>query len=316
MAPSAGAVRTRGQPTAALWDLPHCPFRPGLHCPVCPGHGARRCAGAGRAATDRATSTCADAGRLAGPSRTSRAARQALANAEVVLHVSDAAHALGDVFRPPPGLAAVHRAGQSDLTVRDIHLDLGGVNSRIVREAIADVLADAVVRAGVAFRPPPAMVLSALVALPRILLTPARSLICAEPRRDLVRRAIPEAALAAAACYATVLATIALAPVTTIVTLTTVAAAPVARTTLTIAAVVAARVAIAAVVTPAVVAGGATRAGAVVRDISASAPLLVLPPPARGVVIAEPRGHLVRSTVAEVALPAPVALTTVAARAG
>src|SRR5215207_10536108 len=107
MASSAGAVRTRGQPTAALWDLTHCPFRPGLHCPVRPGRGARRCAGADPAAADRATSTCVNAGRRAGPGRTARAARQALTDAEVVLHVSDAAHALGNVFRPPLNLAAV-----------------------------------------------------------------------------------------------------------------------------------------------------------------------------------------------------------------
>src|SRR5215207_3075788 len=106
MASSAGAVRTRGQPTAALRDLPHCPFRPGLHCPACPGRGARRWA-APAAAAERATPTCANAGRRAGPGRTARSARQALTDAEIVLHVSDAAHALGDVFRPPLNLAAV-----------------------------------------------------------------------------------------------------------------------------------------------------------------------------------------------------------------
>src|SRR5829696_1877549 len=191
MARSAGAVRTRGQPTAALWDLPHRPFRPGLHCPVCPGRSARRCAGADPAgadpaAADRATPTCANAGRGAGPGRTARAARQALTDAQVVLHVRDAAHALGDVFRPPLSLAAVHRAGQGDLTVRDSHLDLGGVNPRIVGQAIAEVLADTLIRTGIAFRSAPATVLGALVALPRILLTPAGRLIGAEPRRDLV----------------------------------------------------------------------------------------------------------------------------------
>src|SRR3954452_14519765 len=164
MARSAGAVRTRCQPTAALWDLPHCPFRPGLHCPVGPGRGARRCA-APAAAAERATSTCANAGRGAGPGRLARAARQALTDAEIVLHVSDAAHALGNVFRPPLSLAAVHRARQGDLTVRDSHLDLGGVNPGIVGQAIAEFLANSVVRPSVTLRSAPAMVLGALVAL-------------------------------------------------------------------------------------------------------------------------------------------------------
>src|SRR5215207_149209 len=313
MASSAGAVRTRGQPTAALWDLPHGPFRPGLHCPVGPGRGARRCAGTDPAAADRATSTCANAGRRAGPGCTARAARQALTDAEVVLHVSDAAHALGDVFRPPLNLPAVHRAGQGDLTVRDSHLDLGGVNPRIVGQAIADVLADTLIRTDIAFRSAPAMVLGALVALPGILLTPARRLIGAEPRRDLVRATIPEATLAAIARHPTVLVTVALAPVAAILALAAVAAAPVPRTALTIAAVIVAPVASAAVVTPVVVAGGAARAGAVIRARPASAPPLVLPAPALCIIVAEPGPDLVRSPVTEIALPAPIPLAAVAA---
>src|SRR5215210_5492374 len=293
MASSAGAVRTRGQPTAALWDLPHGPFRPGLHCPVRSGRGARRCAGTDPAAADRATSTCANAGRCAGPGRTARAARQSLTDAEIVLHVRDAAHALGDVVRPPLSLAAVHRAGQGDLTVRDRHLDLGGVSPRIVGQAIADVLADTLIRTGITFRSAPAMVLGALVALPGILLTPARRLIGAEPRRDLVRGTIPEAPLAAVARHPTVLVTVVLAPVAAILALAAVASA--------------------AVVTPVVVAGGAARAGAVIKAIPASAPPLVLSPPALGIIVAEPGPDLVRSPVAKVALPAPIPLAAVAA---
>jgi hypothetical protein len=234
-----------------------------------------------------------------------------LIDAEIVLHVRDAAHALGDVFRPPLSLAAVHRAGQGDLTVRDSHLDLGGVNPRIVGQAVADVLADMLIRTTIAFRSAPAMVLGALVALPGILLTPARRLIGAEPRRDLVRGAIPEAPLAAVARHPTVLVTVALAPVAAILALAAVAAAPVARTALAIAAVAVAHVAAAAIVTPAVVAGGAASARAVIRAIPA--PPLVLRAPALCIIVAEPGPDLIRSPVAKVALPAPIPLAAVAA---
>ena len=52
---------------------------------------------------------------------------------------------------------AVDRAGQGDLAVGDGDLDFRGVDMGIVRQAIVDVLPDALVRPLVAFRRVPAM---------------------------------------------------------------------------------------------------------------------------------------------------------------
>src|SRR3954451_21148897 len=114
----------------------------------------------------------------------------------------DAADALSDVLGPPSRLAAVHGARQRHLASRDVHLDLGGVHVGIVGQAVAHVLADALVGARVALRPAPAMVLRALVALQGVLLAAARRVVAPDPAGDLVARASEEAALpvAAVAC--------------------------------------------------------------------------------------------------------------------
>jgi hypothetical protein len=48
--------------------------------------------------------------------------------------------------------AAVHRPGQRHLAVADHHLDLRGVDMRVVGQAVADILADALVGTGIADR--------------------------------------------------------------------------------------------------------------------------------------------------------------------
>ena len=75
-----------------------------------------------------------------------------LLNPQIVLHVPDAGDLLRDVLGPPLGLTAVDGAGQRHLAGRHAHLDLGGIDEGIVAQPIVHILADAVVRAGIAFR--------------------------------------------------------------------------------------------------------------------------------------------------------------------
>ena len=65
--------------------------------------------------------------------------------AQVVLHVRHAADRLGDVLGPPPGVAPVDRAGQRHLAALDPDLDVRGVDVPVVRQPVADLLADPLV---------------------------------------------------------------------------------------------------------------------------------------------------------------------------
>src|SRR4051812_9226243 len=100
----------------------------------------------------------------------------------------DAGDALGDVLGAAALVAAVHHAGQRHLAARDNNVDAGRVDIGVVGQAVVDVLADAVVRAGVALRAAAAMVV----------LAAALGATVAEPGRDLVGRLVHEAALVAA----------------------------------------------------------------------------------------------------------------------
>src|SRR4051794_6355521 len=116
----------------------------------------------------------------------------AATDAQIVLHVGDAGDLLGDVLGTPARVAARDPAAQGDLAGAHRHDDVRGVDEAVVIEPVVDVLLDARVRPLVALGPAAAM----------ILLPPPLGVAVAEPRRDLVRGALEQAALAAAAAVA------------------------------------------------------------------------------------------------------------------
>src|SRR4029079_9976627 len=80
------------------------------------------------------------------------AARLLRADAQIVLHVLHAGDAFREVFGMALGEALVHRSRQGDLAIVDRSLDFGSIDVRVVGEAVADILADAIVRARVVLR--------------------------------------------------------------------------------------------------------------------------------------------------------------------
>jgi hypothetical protein len=105
-------------------------------------------------------------------------------DAQVVLDVGHAGHALREVLGAAARGAAVDRAAQRDLAAADADLDLRGVDVGVVVEPVADVLLDPLVRALVPLGPAAAVVL-----LPALL-----GVAVAGPRRGLVRGARVRAA--------------------------------------------------------------------------------------------------------------------------
>jgi len=110
---------------------------------------------------------------------------------EIVLHVADSGRHLGEVLRPAPKTAGGDVSRQRDLTILDLHLDLGGVDEGIVGKTLADVLPEPLVRALISFRPPPAVGTGA----PPARIGPAR----AAPRIPVGRAKSPVAGVVAVA---------------------------------------------------------------------------------------------------------------------
>src|SRR5690606_14406618 len=97
----------------------------------------------------------------------------------------DTGHVLRAVFRAALVEAAADGPVERDFAVLDRHLDAAGVEIPVVGQRIAHVLEDALVRTGIVGR-----AAAAVIHLPA-----ARSVLVAEPARDLVARAVEKAAL-------------------------------------------------------------------------------------------------------------------------
>src|SRR4029079_11950762 len=81
------------------------------------------------------------------------AARRGLViDLELVHDVADATAVLRDVLGKALGLPVWDRPGERHHALDDHHLDLGGIELIVVHELIADVLADALIRAPIALR--------------------------------------------------------------------------------------------------------------------------------------------------------------------
>src|SRR3954453_8831096 len=95
--------------------------------------------------------------------RTARLARAAglhrggVLDPDLVHHVADAHRLLGEVLGAALRPAAVDGAGQRDLAVVDLDLDLGCIELVVGYQHVADVLTQPVIRALVALRPSPGM---------------------------------------------------------------------------------------------------------------------------------------------------------------
>jgi hypothetical protein len=68
-----------------------------------------------------------------------------LLDTKVVLDVANARDALDAVFGSTLSLATVDSARERHLAVRDVNFDFGGVHHWIIRQPVADILADSVV---------------------------------------------------------------------------------------------------------------------------------------------------------------------------
>ena len=73
-------------------------------------------------------------------------------DAQAVVDLADAGEILEGVLGDPLLAPAVDGAFEGDLAVLDPHLDVGGVDVAVAGQQVADVLADAVVRALIALR--------------------------------------------------------------------------------------------------------------------------------------------------------------------
>ena len=105
--------------------------------------------------------------------------------------MGDARDGFGEVFRVALLEAAVDRAGERHLAVLHPHLDLGGVDMRILGEAVVHVLQDAGIGALIAARAAAAM----LAGLAHVPVAAALGVLVAEPGPDLVAGPLEEAAL-------------------------------------------------------------------------------------------------------------------------
>ena len=81
-------------------------------------------------------------------------------HADEVVHVLDAGHPLDNVGGPAFGVARPQRAGERDFTVADADVDLGCVDVLVLGQALADVFANALVRALIAARSAATILLS------------------------------------------------------------------------------------------------------------------------------------------------------------
>src|SRR5262245_66427813 len=79
-------------------------------------------------------------------------ARGVLADAELVVHIGDPGHGLGEILGHALGLAAGDRPGERDLPVRDLDLDLAGVDLTMLGEPLAEILFDTLIGSLVALR--------------------------------------------------------------------------------------------------------------------------------------------------------------------
>src|SRR5690349_395574 len=73
-------------------------------------------------------------------------------DAQLVVHLTDAEHALDEVLGAMLGGAIGHGAAQHHVAAGDLDLDLAGVDARVRRQPLADVLLDARVVAPVSLR--------------------------------------------------------------------------------------------------------------------------------------------------------------------
>ena len=92
-----------------------------------------------------------------------------------------------DVLRAALFLAALDLACQRHLAAGDLDLNVGGIEPAIIRQAVVHILADPLIRAGVALGAPASVL---------ILLAAPTGVIIAEPGRDFVGRLVPHAASA------------------------------------------------------------------------------------------------------------------------
>src|SRR5437773_2515654 len=79
----------------------------------------------------------------------------ALADTQLIMHVFHAGDTLRNVFRQPLGAPLVDVAGECYFTIVHLDFDLAGIDVRVLRQALADVLPNAIVRSLIALRPPP-----------------------------------------------------------------------------------------------------------------------------------------------------------------
>ena len=112
----------------------------------------------------------------------------ALVHPNVVLHMLHAGHRLRNLLGKSPFVAAVCGTRKRDLLIANPHLDLRGIDERIVREPVADILADAVVGSCLILR---------AAASPLIHFTPPLRFIITEPGRHLIACLVPPTAFAA-----------------------------------------------------------------------------------------------------------------------
>ncbi len=73
----------------------------------------------------------------------------------LVVHLFYTRNLLGHIFGPALGVAILNRAGKGHLPRHDGHFNFGRINVRVIGQALAHVLADAVVGALPAFRASP-----------------------------------------------------------------------------------------------------------------------------------------------------------------
>src|SRR5688572_25212033 len=120
-----------------------------------PGRPAARAA---RSRPGGATTRRARSGGPTGPSATPSGRRRLgargvlLVHAEVVLHVLHSEDVLAEVLDHALGVPAVDIAAQDDLALLDGHLHVGRVDVRVLHQLFADLLAQPLIRTGIALR--------------------------------------------------------------------------------------------------------------------------------------------------------------------
>src|SRR6185437_5869934 len=136
-------------------------------------------AGADAAAADRGAQTLVPRARLA----------PALVDAQVVLHVLHAGEVFDEMLGAVLVIAAIHRAAQRHLPIRDRGVDIGRVEPPVLGQPVVDILADAIVGAHIALRPA-----SGMAAHP-VHVAAAGGILVADPGRHLVPGLVPPAAI-------------------------------------------------------------------------------------------------------------------------